>query len=143
MRDQLYATIRQLGMLIESLTLRQVLLNRFTVVMLVCLLMTGSVQAYAAANNEGHVRGQVVDSNGEPVENATVYIERVNIRNQLGRINTTTDSDGSFEFTNQTKLLEFRIWAIAEDGGRSVVQREHLYFRGQNTEVVIVVTSDG
>lgn len=142
MRDQLFATIRQLGLLIESLTLRQVLFNRFTVVIVVFLLAAGSVQAYADANNQGHIQGQVVDGDGNPVANATVQIERVNIRNQLGRINTTTDTDGTFEFTNQTRLLEFRVWAEKEGVGRSQVERKHLYFRGQNTEFVIVIDQE-
>jgi hypothetical protein len=139
MRDQLFDTLRQLLLLVESLTLRKLLLNRFTIVIVAFLLLAGSVQAYAAANNQGTVTGRVVDTNGDPVADATVFIERVNIRNQLGKVNTTTDADGYYEFTNQTRLLEFRIQAVKEGVGESRVTRHHLYFRGQNTDITIVV----
>jgi membrane protease subunit (stomatin/prohibitin family) len=106
------------------------------------LLLTGSVQAYADMNNEGNVSGRVVDENGDPVAGATVHIQRVNIRNQLGRVNTTTDENGYYEFTNQTMLLEFRIQAVKEGVGSSPVTRHHLYFRGQNSQITIVIQSD-
>lgn len=142
MREQLYNTVRQLLLLIESLTLRKLLLNRFTVVIVTFLLLAGAVQGFAAANDQGTVTGRVVDEDGDPVANATVYIERVNIRNQLGKVNTTTDADGYYEFTNQTRLLEFRIHAVKEGVGSSEVTRHHLYFRGQNTEIDIVIRRD-
>lgn len=142
MLKQLTDTVRQLWLLLESLTLRRLLFNRFTVVIVAALLLTGSVQAYADMNNEGHVTGRVVDEDGDPVPGATVYIQRVNVRNQLGRINTTTDENGYFEFTNQTRLLEYRIEAVKEGVGSSGVTRHHLYFRGQNTNLTIVIRGD-
>lgn len=129
-------------MLLESLTLRRLLVNRFAIVVVVALLLTGSVQAYADMNNEGHISGRVVDDDGDPVAGATVYIQRVNIRNQLGRINTTTDENGYYEFTNQTRLLEFRLEAMKEGVGSSGVSRHHLYFRGQNSQITIVIRGD-
>jgi hypothetical protein len=142
MRQQLFDTLRQLRMLLGSLTLRRLLLNRFTIVIVVALLLTGSVQAYADMNNDGNVSGRVVDEDGDPVAGATVYIQRVNIRNQLGRVNTTTDENGYYEFTNQTRLLEFRIQAEKDGVGSSPVTRHHLYFRGQNSQITIVIQSD-
>lgn len=140
--DTLYETGRQLLMLLESLTLRRLLLNRFTLVIVCALLLTGSVGAYAQANNDGQISGRVVDADGDPVANATVYLQRVNIRNQLGRVNTTTDENGYFEFTDQTRTLEFRMHAVKEGLGSSKTTRHHLYFRGQNTQVTIVIQVD-
>jgi hypothetical protein len=142
MRQQLFDTLRQLRLLLGSLTLRRLLLNRFTIVIVAALLLTGSVQAYADMNNEGTISGRVVDEDGDPVAGATVYIQRVNIRNQLGRVNTTTDENGYYEFTNQTRLLEFRLQAVKEGVGSSTVTRHHLYFRGQSSRIDIVIQSD-
>lgn len=142
MLEQLFNTVRQLFMLRESMTLRKLLLNRFAIVIIVALLLTGSVQAYAETHNEGHLSGRVVDQDGDPVANATVYLQRVNVRNQLGRINTTTNENGYYEFTNQTQLLEFRLEAVKEGVGSSRVTRHHLYFRGQNEQITIVIRGD-
>lgn len=142
MLDTLYKTGRQLLMLLESLTLRRLLLNRFTLVIVCVALITGSVGAYAQANDDGQISGRVVDSDGDPVAGATVYIQRVNIRNQLGRVNTTTDENGYFEFTGQTETLEFRIRAVKEGLGTSKTTRNHLYFRGQNTHIEVIIQPD-
>lgn len=142
MLDTIYETGRQLLMLLESLTLRRLLVNRFMLVIVCVALITGSVGAYAGANDDGHISGRVVDTDGDPVANATVYLQRVNIRNQLGRVNTTTDENGYFEFTGQTKTLEFRMHAVKDGLGSSKTTRHHLYFRGQNTQITIVIEAD-
>lgn len=142
MRKQIKDTVRQLRQLLRMITLRRLLVNRFVMVAVAALLLTVSVQGYVAANNEGKITGQVVDEDGDPVANATVYIQEVNIRNQAGATKTTTDTNGYYEFTNQTELLEFRIWAVKENGGQSPQTRHHLYFRGQSTTIQIVINAD-
>lgn len=139
---KLPTTIRQFKVIGESLSLRQLLLNRFVGVVIVLLLATAAAQGYAQTNDDGHVTGQVVDENGDPVANATVTIERVNIRSQLGKMRTTTDVDGYYEFTGKTKLLEFRIQAAKDGVGSSTVERHHLYFRGQNANFDLVITDE-
>lgn len=133
--------IRQFMVIGESLSLRQLVLNRFVGIIVILLLATAATQGYAQTNDDGHVSGRVVDENGDPVANATITIERVNIRNQLGKMRTTTDANGYYEFTGKTQLLEFRTQAVKDGVGSSVVERHHLYFRGQNTNINLVIRS--
>lgn len=139
MRIPTSGTLRQLLLLWESLTVRRLLFNRFVAILVVAIVLSSGVQAYASLNSDGHVHGRVVDQDGDPVANATVYIQRVNIRNQLGRVNVTTNETGYYEFTNQTRLLEFRIYAVKDGVGKSKVTRHHLYFRGQNVKIDIQI----
>lgn len=140
MKDQLYATLRQLVMLFESLTIHRLLINRFVLVIVLMLAITGVVQGYMSMNDNGHIQGQVVDENGDPVAGAEVTIERMNIRNQFEGANTTTDENGYYEFTDQTTLLEFRIRVTKDEA--TVVERHHLYFRGQDKEINLVLESN-
>lgn len=138
MKDQISNTVRQIKILFGALTLRDLLVNRLAFVIVVVLLITGSVQGYASMNADGNISGQVTDADGEPVAGADVVLQRLNIRNQLGRVNTTTDENGYYEFTGQTELLEFRI-TVTKEGYESTVIRHHLYFKGQNNQIDVTI----
>jgi hypothetical protein len=140
MKKQLYNTIRQLVMLFEALTLRRLLINRFVLVIVLAVLLTGGVQGYVSANNGGTIDGYVVDGNGDPVEGAQVNIQELGIRNQYDGNTTTTNEDGYFVFTGQTEFLEFRIRVTTENS--QAVERHHLYFEGQEREVTIVLDAE-
>ena len=138
MKDSIFSTLRQIRLLFGSLSLRDLLVNRLVLVIVVTLVVTGSVQVFASANNDGHFSGQVTNAAGEPVADATVVIQGLNIRSQTGRENTTTDENVYYEFPNQTDLLEFRI-IVTKEGYESTVIRYHLYFKGQNDQIDVTL----
>ncbi|WP_254533998.1 carboxypeptidase-like regulatory domain-containing protein [Natrinema gelatinilyticum] len=140
MKEALYNTLRQIALLFEAVTVRRLLFNRFVLVIVLTLALTGAVQGYAAMNSDGTIQGQVVNENGEPIAGAEVSIQQLGIRNQYEGNSTTTDENGRFEFTGQENLLEFRIRVTTEDA--ATVERHHLYFRGQNREINFVLQTE-
>ena len=136
MKIPLPTSLRQLALLIrETVTLRQVFLNRITLVLMATLLIAGGAQAYTNANDDGQISGTVVGPDGEPVPNANVTIRPIGSETVGSSQTTNTDDEGKFVFTNQTRVLEFEI--TATKGGQTEVRRIHLYFRGQNTDVTL------
>jgi len=132
--------LRQLVLLFQNVRMRGLLTNRITIVAVIFLLLGFGVSGYVSANDDGTVEGVVLDELGNPVQNATVTIEPVGIRNQGQKAETTTNGDGRFTFTGRTELLEFRISAQKPGVGSSPVERHHLHFKGQNKEVTIVIS---
>lgn len=135
-------TLRQLALLVRNtVTLRKLIFNRFVILVIVLLLANFAlVQPHVTANNGGQMSGTVVDESGDPIENATVYIQKLALKNQDPYESTTTGSDGQFTFTDKPDYIEFRIYAETRNGQQSEVQQHHLYFRGQNKmdlEIVI------
>ena len=132
-------SLRQLVLLAkETLSWKQVLLNRFVIVITVVLVLwVGLTAPYVAAHDDGNISGTVVDASGDPVNNATVVAQRLMTKNQDPPISTTTDENGRFIFENKSNWLEFRIH-IKKDGEVSNWERHHLYFEGQNSDLTIV-----
>ncbi|WP_247004318.1 carboxypeptidase-like regulatory domain-containing protein [Halosolutus gelatinilyticus] len=128
-----------LKLVAEAISVRQLLYNRFTILLAVLLLVSIPVQGYAAANSDGYVTGQVVDGDGEPIANATVTLSPQTIAGVPDTQSTTTDGAGEFEFRDES-LLEFTIEAQHPERGESETRRHHLYFKGQNTEVTLVLS---
>ncbi|MDR9431813.1 MAG: carboxypeptidase-like regulatory domain-containing protein [Natronomonas sp.] len=141
MKKQVYTTLRQIALLFEALTVRQLLFNRFVILVVFALALSGSAQVYVSMNDSGTIEGQVVDQNGEPVEGAQVTVQELGIRNQYDGDTTTTDENGYYKFTGQTQLLEFRVRVTTEDA--QTVERHHLYFQGQNTDINVVLDTEG
>lgn len=128
--------IRQLGILFgDAITLRQLVFNRFTIVLAALLLLSVGVHAHVSANNDGRISGVVVGPDGEPVADANVTMRKISAESVESEKSTLTDENGRFVFQNQTSVLEFDIYAQKGGVGQSRVQRIHLYFRGENTEV--------
>ena len=121
----------------EVVSVRQLLLNRITIILVVVLIGTFAVQGFVGANNDGYVTGQVVTSDGEPVAGAEVTMTPRTLAGTPSPVRTVTDEDGTFEF-HDPSLIEFTIEAEHEEYGTSVTTRHHLHFEGQNTEVEIV-----
>lgn len=138
MKDSIFSTLRQIRLLFGVLSLRGLLANRLVLIIVVTLVVTGSVQAFASANNDGHISGQVTNAAGEPVADAKVVIQGLNIRSKTGSVNTTTDANGYYEITDQTDILEFRL-RVSKEGYETVVIRHHLYFKGQNTDLDVTL----
>lgn len=122
----------------EVVSVRRLLVNRITITLVVVLVVAVALQGYVAANNDGHVTGQVVDADGDPVADATVTLTPDTIGGVPDRSTTTTDDDGRFAFSDPS-LIEFTVEAEHESLGESETDRHHLYFRGQNVEVTLVI----
>ena len=134
--------IRQLVLLVrETVTLRQVLLNRVVILFMMILLVGGGLQGYIALNNDGRISGTVVGPNGEPVSDANVTMRPIGAESVGSSQTTLTNSDGQFVFSNQTTVLQFEIYANKAGLGRSPAKRTHLYFRGQNTHTTLEITN--
>lgn len=131
-------TIRQFWILArDGLSWQTVLLNRFTITLVLIVVITAGAQAYITTHDSGTITGQVVDESGDPVTNVTVVLVEMGLKNQVNRQTQTTDSTGHFSFPD-TNALEFRIYA--QNGElQSDVQRIHLYYRGQPYQVTLVL----
>lgn len=143
MKIPIPAAIRQLALLVrEVVSIRQLLLNRFTLVLLCLILIVGGVQGYVNTNNDGRISGTVVDADGDPVPNANVTMQEITAESVGSEQTVQTDENGQFVFRDQTDILEFRIVASKPELGTSSERRVHLYFRGQNTQLTLQITED-
>jgi 5-hydroxyisourate hydrolase-like protein (transthyretin family) len=122
----------------DMVSWRQLLLNRFTLVIVLILLTSGSVVAYVGANDGGVLEGHVVDSDGDPVSNATVTLRKIPLQGVVKTETTTTNADGEFIFGNQTRLLEYQL-RVSVNGTEVATRHGNLYFRGQNKRIVVEI----
>jgi len=127
-----------LKLIAETVSVRRLLINRFTILVAVVLVASVAAQGYVAANDDGRITGQVVDESGDPVPNANVTLSPQTVAGVPDPQTTTTDENGEFEFQDGS-LLEFTIKAEHGEIGASETQRHHLYFQGQNKEVTLVL----
>lgn len=89
---------------------------------------------YVAFNDDGIIRGRVVDAGGSPVEGARVMLSERSLLVSRPRGHTVTDAEGRFAFDGH-QLHRLYLEASKEGAGR-VAQREYrLYFKGQNMEL--------
>jgi len=137
--DRLPDTPRQLYLLVVNFAdWRTIFLNRLMITLLIVLAFSGTAYAYVDMNNDGYVEGVVVDKNGEPVENATVEIGRIDLKGVVHDQTVTTDENGRFQYQDP-ELLEYRLVAYHEDIGRSDADTHHLLYKGQNREHRLVL----
>lgn len=122
----------------ETVSLRGLLFNRFTILVVVLLVAAVAWQGYVAANSDGNVTGTVVDADGDPVTNATVTLSPQTVASVPSPQSTTTDENGEFAFRDNTHL-EFTLQATHGDLGESDTERYHLYFEGQSKDVTLVI----
>ena len=133
--------LHQLSYLVRStISVRRLLFNRITITLLIVIFGIALVQGYAAVTGSGTIDGKVVNSNGEPIENANVTLERVDIRVTRTVDSTTTDANGEFSFQND-KIIEFNIVATHE-GYESTRYRYHRYYPSQDVEFTIVLEDE-
>lgn len=125
-------------LVMELFTWRRLLFNRFTIMTVVIVVASVGVSAYVGANDDGHVQGQVVTSDGESVSNANVTLRDIPLQGVVKTSTTTTNSNGEFEFTEKNQLLEYRI-IVSVDGEQVANKHYHLYFKGQNQNIQIVI----
>ena len=90
-----------------------------------------SWKIYVAQNDDGIIRGRVLDPAGEPVADARVELQEKTINLLKQPLVETTDAEGHFEYED-VAIIEFVIAARKEGVGRSERQQHHLYFKRQN-----------
>jgi hypothetical protein len=108
----------------------RLLLNRFVVVPLTLVVIVGGWNVYVSLHDHGLLRGQVVDTAGQPVAGATVVLFTHDFVTQVEKGRTTTNTDGGFRFTdNNSHLVQLqaqqgdqtspritiRLWLRAQD----------------------------
>jgi hypothetical protein len=89
---------------------------------------------YVVFNDDGIIRGQVVDSNGAPVEGARVMLSERSLLVARPRGQTITDAEGRFAFQGHD-LHRLYLEASKEGAGRAGQREYRLYFKGQNMEL--------
>lgn len=137
---RLPSSVRQLGLLFRQYAdVRFLLFNRFMVVLIGMLLVSGSAIAYTSVNDDARIYGTVTDANGDPVANATVVLEKLDIGTVPDPRKTKTDEDGRFVFTGQSDLLEFRLHATF-NGSKSEMKHVHLYYKSQSRRIDLTIT---
>jgi hypothetical protein len=142
MKLPLPLAVRQLVLLArDALTIRELLINRFTILLVVFLLLGIGTQGYINTNDDGRISGMVYGPEEEPVANANVTIRPIGSETVGSAQTIQTDENGTFVFRNQTRVLQFSISASKPGTGSSPEQRNQLYFRGQNTEVTLELTN--
>jgi hypothetical protein len=106
---------------------------RLAFVALLALILL-SWKIYVAGNDDGLIRGRVLDADGAPVADARVELQEKTINLLKQPAVETTDAEGRFEYQDMA-IIEFVIGARKEGVGRSERQQHHLYFKGQNYEL--------
>ena len=110
---------------------RPFLLNRYTLTFGSIAVVTLLWNLYIAMNDDGIIKGRVIDPDGGPVAGATVVLSERTLLVTTPRARVTTDADGRFTFTGNTF---HRIWLeAAKPGVGAYPQTEYrMYFKGQN-----------
>lgn len=121
----------------ETVSVRRLLFNRFTILIVVVLVAAVAWQGYVVANDGGTISGQVVDADGDPVANATVTLSPQTVASVPNEQTATTGENGEFSFNDETHL-EFTIQATHPELGESDTKRFHRYFKGQQQSVTVV-----
>jgi hypothetical protein len=113
---------------------RSWLTNRFAVTFGGIAVAAALWNLYVVLNDDGIIRGRVVDAEGVPVEGAAVVLSERSLLVARPRGRTVTDAEGRFAFSGH-RLHRLYLEASKEGSGR-IGQREYrLYFKGQNMEL--------
>ena len=106
--------------------------NKWRIIFFVALLLLlGGWNIYVINNDDGFLRGRVVDDSGDPVQGAQVELQEKTINLLKQPTVETTNAEGWFEYED-VEMIEFVIRARKAGVGVSERQRHHLYFMGQN-----------
>jgi hypothetical protein len=108
--------------------------NRFVLTFGGIALAAALWNLYVAFNNDGIIKGQVVNDEGAPVEGARVILSERSLLVARLRGQTVTDAEGRFAFHDH-ELYRLYLEAIKEDAGRFGPREYRLYFKGQNLEL--------
>jgi hypothetical protein len=86
---------------------------------------------HVMANDDGYIRGTVVDQNGDGVAQATVLLQERDLVIVESPMATQTDENGHFVYEDMS-LISFFIWAQKNGYGKTEKSAYHLYFKEQN-----------
>ncbi len=110
------------------------LINRFVLTFGSVAIAAALWNIYVIFNDDGVIRGRVVDANGAAVEGANVILSERSLLVARPRGQTVTDAEGRFAFQGH-ELHRLYLEAGKEGVGR-IGQREYrLYFKGQNMDL--------
>lgn len=108
--------------------------NRFVLTFGSVAIAVAIWNVYVVLNDDGIIRGEVVDSKGAPVEGARVTLSERTLLVARPRGQTVTDADGRFVFEGHN-LYRLYLEASKERVGRLPQREYRLYFKGQNLEL--------
>jgi hypothetical protein len=110
------------------------LANRFVLCFGSVAIAAAAWNLYVVLNNDGVIRGEVVDANGAPVEGARVTLSERTLLVARPRGQTVTNAEGRFLFEGH-ELYRLYLEASKEGVGRLGQREYRLYFKGQNLEL--------
>ena len=114
--------------------MRQVLLNRYTLVLGGLAVAVIAWNLYVATHSDGRIEGHVVGPDGRPVAGALVTLREKTLTTLEPRATVETDGGGRFAFTGQ-RVHHFVLEASKEGQGTSGRIDYRLAFRGQNVSI--------
>lgn len=115
------------------MTLRDALLNRFSLTFAAILAIVVGWNIYVAFNDGGTLTGRVVDMAGAPVGGATVSLYRKTVSSVDPVGETVTDSEGRFGFADHGQFA--LILTVTTPGGTSPRKMIPLWFRNQDVSL--------
>jgi hypothetical protein len=109
---------------------RRILCSRFVIVPVLLAVTIGAWNVYVALHAHGVLSGQVVDTSGKPVANATVILFTHDFVTQVEKARTRTDAAGRFRFNdNDSHLIQLQATDNTATSPRITVR---LWFRAQD-----------
>jgi Carboxypeptidase regulatory-like domain len=113
---------------------KSILSNRFVLVPGILAVAVLVWNIYVATHSHGVVIGRVVDTNGNPVADATVALWTYNFTTYEEKEHVWTDARGNFRFSNNSSH-KLQISAEKPGVGRSDRIPVFLYFRSQDIDL--------
>jgi len=120
----------------------RLLVNRFTLVLVSIALIVAIWNAYVSLHDHGLVEGRVVDSEGRPVEDATVVLWVLNFTTYVEKAQATTGADGSFVIRGNDSH-NIQIGAEKPGVGRAARILVRLYFKAEDVTLAAPLVLSG
>jgi hypothetical protein len=120
----------------------RLLVNRFTIVLASIAIVVAVWNVYVSLHDHGVVEGRVVDSDGRPVEAATVTVWVLNFTTYVEKTRATTGADGSFVIRGNDSH-NIQIGAEKPGVGRAARIPVRLYFKAQDVSLAVPLVLGG
>jgi len=112
--------------------------NRFTITFGALLIVVALWNFYVSLNDDGQLRGQVIDARGQAVAGAEVVIWRKAITGVEKIHDVATGDDGTFEYGPHGQYVLY-VTAKKDDIGVAESSLVQLSFRNQNYQLAPLV----
>jgi hypothetical protein len=109
----------------------RLIVNRFVIVLVSLGLAVAAWNVYVSLHDNGVVAGRVVDTEGRPVEGATVVLWVLNFTTYVEKTRATTDAAGRFVIHGNDSH-NIQLAAEKPSAGRSPRIPVRLYFQGED-----------